>query len=417
MSELPSESHNVSQNVSPNAAGPDRTRGGRGPLLRWFLVVFLLFGALGAYAILQRKSERTVLAQQTEQISVPYVAVIHATPIPSDSQMVLPGALKAYVDSPIYARTNGYLKKWYRDIGSHVKRGEILAEIDTPEVDEQLSQARAELATAQANVTLSRITATRYEGLLKTDSVSQQDVDNAKGDLAAKQAMLQSAQANVKRLEDLESFKRVYAPFSGIITQRNVDPGTLINAGNGGSATKEMFDLAQIDPIRAFVAVPQSFSPSIHIGAKACLTLSEIAGRNFCGKIVRTANTIDPSTRTLLTEVDVPNRNGTLLPGAYAQVHFDVKLPGMRLSLPVNAILFRPEGTVVAVVKSDNRLAMKKITIGRDFGKTVEVLEGIDTTDRIVINPPDSLEQDEMVRISTQAGSSANAPQTQGSKH
>ncbi|MGH9680177.1 MAG: efflux RND transporter periplasmic adaptor subunit, partial [Candidatus Acidiferrales bacterium] len=331
-------------------ADPEGSRGGRGALLRWFFILFVIFGALGAYSVLQRRSERRVLAQQTELMTVPYVAVIHATPITGTSEMVLPGTLKAYVESPIYARTNGYLKAWYRDIGSHVKSGEILAEIDTPEVDQELAQARADLTTAQANLTLSGITATRYQDLLKTDSVSRQDADNAAGDLAAKRAMVQSAEANVKRLEYMESFKRVYAPFSGVITRRNVDPGNLINAGNGGTATSELFDLAQIDPMRVFVNVPQTFSPSLRLGTKACLSLSELAGQSFCGKVVRTANAIDPSTRTLLTEVDVPNPSGALLPGAYAQVHFDVRLPGQWLSLPINALLFRPEGTLVAVV-------------------------------------------------------------------
>jgi RND family efflux transporter MFP subunit len=351
-------------------------------------------------------------------MTVPYISVIHATPINGASEMVLPGTLKAYVESPIYARTDGYLKKWYKDIGGRVKSGEILAEIDTPEVDQQLAQARADLNTAQANVNLSGITATRYQDLLKTDSVSHQDADNANGDLAAKRAMVQSAEANVKRLEDMESFKRVYAPFSGVITARNVDTGTLINAGNGGAATKQMFDLAQIDPIRAYVSVPQSFGPSIHEGAKACLTLSEIVGRNFCGMVVRTANAIDPGTRTLLTEVDVPNPSGTLLPGAYAQVHFDVRLPGQRLSLPINALLFRPEGTMAAVVGPDSRLVMKPITIGRDFGNAVEVLEGIDAADRVVVNPPDSLQQGQQVNVAAQpAENSSGAGQPQGQKN
>lgn len=376
---------------------------GSGALLRWFLIVFVIFAILGIYAVSQRMSEHKALAQQTEQTSVPYVSVIHGTPIDPDSEMVLPGSLKPYVESPIYARTNGYLKKWYKDIGSHVAKGEILAEIDTPEIDQQLAQARAELVTAQANLNLSKLTATRYQDLIKTDSVSRQDLDNANGDFAAKQAMVQSADANVKRLEELESFKRVYAPFTGILTQRNVDPGTLINAGNGGTATKEMFDLAQIDPMRVFVAVPQSYSPSIHSGLKACLTLTELAQKNFCGQVVRTANSIDPGTRTLLTEVDVPNPSGTLLPGAYAEVHFDVKVTAQRLSLPINAILFRPDGSMVAVVGQDNRIELKKITVGRDFGNSLEILQGVDPADRVVINPPDALEQGEQVNVAAQA--------------
>ena len=385
---------------------------GPGPLLRWFLILFFIFAVLGIYAVSQRMSEHKALAQQTEQMAVPYVSVIHATPIDADSEMILPGTLKPDVESPIYARTNGYLKKWYKDIGSHVQKGEILAEIDTPEIDQQLAQARADLVTAQANLSLATLTATRYQDLIKSDSVSRQDLDNANGDLAARRAMAQSADANVKRLEELESFKRVYAPFSGIITRRNVDPGTLINAGNGGAATNEMFDLAQIDPMRVYVSVPQAYSPSVHLGLKACLSLSELAQRNFCGQVVRTANSIDPNTRTLLTEVDVPNPSGTLLPGSYAEVHFDVKVSGQRLSLPINALLFRPDGTMAAVVGSDNRINLKKITVGRDFGNSLEIVDGIAAADRIVVNPPDSLEQNEQVNISPQDASGSAAPRT-----
>jgi RND family efflux transporter MFP subunit len=395
MSEISTDSHHVPEHRA-NSVGENK---GRGPMLRWFSVLLLILLVLGAYVLIQRRAEHQVLAQQTETMAVPFVAVTQAILIAGESEMVLPGSLKAYIESPIYARTNGYLKKWYKDIGSHVNQGDLLAEIDTPEIDQQLLQARADLNTSKANVTLSSVTASRYQDLLKTDSVSKQDVDNANGDFAAKQAMVASAEANVKRLEDLESFKRVYAPFSGVITQRNVDPGTLINAGNGGSATKEMFDLAQIDPLRVFVSVPQSYGPSIHTGLKACLELSEYPERKFCGQVARTANSIDPDTRTLLTEVDVPNPSGTLLPGAYAQVHFDAKLSGQRLSLPINVLLFRPEGTMVAVVNPDGRLNLKKITIGRDLGTSVEVLQGIATEDNIVINPPDALEQNEQVKI------------------
>ena len=406
-----------SQGASHPMDGPVSPSGGGGKLLRWFAVLFLVFLVLGVYAVLQRRTEHRVLAEQTEQMAVPFVSVIRATPIEGDSEMVLPGNLKAFMESPIYARTNGYLKKWYKDIGSRVKDGELLAEIDTPEVDSQLAQARAELTTAQANLTLSGITAARYQDLLKTDSVSKQDADNANGDLAAKRAMVQSAEANVKRLEDMESFKRVYAPFSGVITQRNVDVGNLINAGNGGAATKEMFDLSKIDPMRVFVSVPQSYGPSIREGIRACLSLSEIPGRTFCGRVARTANAIDPGTRTLLTEVDVPNPSGVLLPGAYAQVHFDAKLSGKRLTLPINALLFRPEGTMAAVVGPDRRLNLKKITIGRDFGNTVEVLQGIDPEDAVVVNPPDSLEQGEQVNVTPEnAAGSPNARGAQGSK-
>ncbi len=376
-----------------------------GALLRWFLILAFIFLMLGTYAVLQRRSEHAVLAQQTERMAVPYVSVIHATPINSDSEMVLPGTLKPYVESPLYARTNGYLKKWYKDIGSHVEKGEILAEIDTPEIDQELAQAKAQLVTAQANLSLASVTATRYQDLIKSDSVSRQDLDNANGDLAAKKAMEQSADANVKRLEEMESFKRVYAPFAGVITRRNVDPGTLINAGNAGTASSEMFDLAQIDPMRVYVSVPQTYSPSIRMGLKACLSLSEMAQRTFCGQVVRTANAIDPGTRTLLTEVDVPNPTGALLPGAYAEVHFDIKLTGTHLSLPINALLFRPEGTLAAVLTSDSKIDFRKLTIGRDLGNAVEVLDGITADDRIVVNPPDSLERGQAVNLAMQDSS------------
>lgn len=383
-----------------------------GPLVKWFLVVVAILAVAGAYSLGKRQTAGHVLAQQTDRMTVPYVALVHATQSNGDSELVLPGDIQPYVESPIYARTNGYLKKWYKDIGSHVKKGDLLAEIDTPEVDEQLVQARADLAMAQANAKLANITAQRYEGLLKSDSVSQQDVDNYNGDYAAKEAMVQSAQANVSRLEALESFKRVYAPFSGVITKRNVDPGTLINAGNGGSSTKEMFDLAQTDPLRVFVSAPQTYAPSIHAGMKACLELAEFPGRNFCGKVVRTAGAVDPSTRTLLTEVDVPNPTGVLLDGEYAQVHFDAKLSGERLIVPNNALLFRPQGTMVAVVGPDNRVNLKKLTIGRDLGSNVEVLEGLSPEDAFVINPPDALEQGEQVDVTPQ--NVAGSPATPG---
>jgi RND family efflux transporter MFP subunit len=395
--------------------GSGGPRSGRGRLLGWFGILFVLFLLLGLYNLMQRRSDERVLAQQTERMAVPYVAVIHADPLDEDSQLVLPGSLSAYVQSPIYARTNGYVKKWYKDIGSHVKQGELLASIETPEVDQELAQARADLATAQANLKLAGITAARYQDLLKTDAVSKQEVDNYTSDYAAKQAMVQSAQANVNRLKDLESFKRVYAPFSGVITQRNVDIGNLINAGSAGNA-KEMFDLAQTDPIRVYVNVPQSYAPSMHAGVGACLELMEFPGRKFCGHVVRTAEAIDPSTRTLLTEVDVPNPTGTLLPGAYAQVDFEAKLSGRRLTLPVNALLFRPEGTTVAVVGPDNRILLKQVSIGRDFGNSVEILDGITPQDAIVINPADSLEQGAKVNVTTQNPEGA-LEGSQSSKH
>jgi RND family efflux transporter MFP subunit len=365
------------------------------------VITALLLLAVALYSIVQRRAERRVLAKQTEQMAVPYVSLIHATAVSGDSGLVLPATVEAYVQSPIYARTNGYLKAWYKDIGSRVKKGELLAEIDTPEIDQQLAQARAELATAKANAQLAATTAERYQGLLKSDAVSRQEVDNALGDNAAKQAAVQSAEANVRRLAQLESFKHVYAPFSGVVTRRNVDIGYLINAGSGAGGNREMFDLAQTDPLRVYVSVPQSSSAVVHRGLQACLQLAESPGHNFCGQVVRTADAIDPATRTLLTEVDVPNPAGALMPGAYAEVHFAAESGGKRLTLPINALLFRPQGTLAAVVGSDNRIRLQRLTIGRDFGSSVEVLDGLTMDDAVVVNPPDSLEDGQSVVVKT----------------
>jgi len=315
---------------------PDK-RGSRLFTILFFVVAALLL--LGAMTMFQRRAQYQALAEETETLAIPTVAVIHATTESSDEDLVLPGTMQAYVESPIYARTNGYLKMWYHDIGSRVRQGDLLVDIDTPEVDQQLSQARADLNTAEANANLSKITAARYQELIKTDGVSKQEVDNAVGDLEAKIAIVKSAEANVRRLEDLESFKHVYAPFTGVITRRNVDIGTLINAGNGGAA-QQLFFLSQTDPIRVYLSVPETYAPSIHAGLGAFLELTQYPGRKFEGSVVRTAEAIDTGTRTLLTEVDVPNHKSELLPGGYAQVHLQVKVgrafagPRERLAIP-----------------------------------------------------------------------------------
>src|ERR1700740_1553924 len=327
-----------------------------------FVIVIVLV-VLGAVTLFQRRTQYQALAEETETLAIPTVAVIHAPVESTEEDLVLPGAMQAYVDSPIYARTNGYLKQWYHDIGSYVRQGELLADIDTPEVDQQLSQARADLNTAQATANLAKITAARYRELVKTDGVSKQEVDNAVGDLEAKVAAVNSSEANVRRLEDLESFKHVYAPFGGYITKRNVDTGTLINAGNGG-ASQQLFVLSQIDPIRVYLSVPETYAASIHAGLGAYLELTQYPGQKIEGKVVRTAEAIDLATRTLNTEVDVPNRNGALLPGGYAQVHLEVKVSGARLQVPVNALLFRSEGLRAVVVDGNHKIHLRAITVG-----------------------------------------------------
>jgi RND family efflux transporter MFP subunit len=365
------------------------------PLL---IALVLVLAIVGAFVLFQRKSQYAALAKETEKLAVPTVAVAHPAVEAPEEDLVLPGTMQAYVESPIYARTSGYLKRWYHDIGSHVREGEVLADIETPEVDQQLAQARADLNTAQANANLSKITATRYEELIKTDGVSKQEVDNAVGDFAAKQATAASAQANVRRLEELESFKHVYAPFSGVITRRNVDIGNLINAGNGG-IQQQLFYLAKTDPIRLFVSVPEIYAPSIRRGLSASLELTQYPGRRFQGQVVRTADAIDLSTRTLLTEVDVPNRTAELLPGGYAQVHLAIQVSNVRLAVPVNALLFRSEGLRAVTVGADHRTHLQAIVVGRDYGTTLEILQGLKPEDWIVVNPADSLEENQQVNV------------------
>src|SRR5438034_4249997 len=372
------------------------TSGRRVFTVLFFLVILLVL--FGGFTLFQRRAQYEALAKETETLAIPTVAVIHPATEASREDLVLPGTMQAYVESPIYARTSGYLKKWYHDIGSRVRQGELLADIDTPEVNQQLSQARADLNTAKANAHLSEITATRFTELIKTDGVSKQEVDNANGDLEAKRAIVQSSEANVRRLEDLESFRHIYAPFSGVITRRNVDVGTLINAGNGGSS-QQLFFLAQTDPIRVYVSMPETYAPSIHAGLGAFLQRTQCQGQKFEGKVARAAEAIDTGTRTLLTEVDVPNHNGALLPGGYAQAHLQVKVTGARLAVPVNALLFRSEGLRAVVVDGNHKTHLKPLTIGRDYGTTLEVLQGLDAADWIVLNPADSLDEGQEVRV------------------
>jgi len=376
--------------------GPPPAKGNR--LFTFLIGSVIVLVILGAFTLIQRRTQYHALAEETEARAIPTVAVIHPTAEVAQEDLVLPGTLQAYVESPIYARTNGYLKKWYHDIGSRVPKGELLADIDTPEVDQQLSQARADLNTSQANANLSRITAARYQDLIKTDGVSKQEVDNAVGDYEAKAATVKSSEANVRRLEELESFKHVYAPFSGVITKRNIDTGTLINAGNGG-AQQELFTLAQTDPIRVYVSVPETYSPSVRSGLGAFLELTQYPGQHFQGKVVRTAESIDPNSRTLLTEVDVPNRSAQLFPGGYAQVHLQVKVAASRVQVPVNALLFRAEGLRAVVVDANHKTHLRQLTIGRDFGTTLEVLQGLEPNDWIVVNPADSLDEGQDVRV------------------
>src|SRR6476661_4142161 len=297
--------------------------------------------------------------------------------------------MQAFTDAAIYARTNGYLRKWYVDIGAHVRTGQVLADIDTPDIDQQLEQARADLATAEANARLAQSTAERYRDLIRTDSVSKQDLDNANGSLEAKATAVASAKANVGRLEQLKAFGKITAPFDGVVTARSTDVGALIDSG---SNAKELFHVAAVHRLRVFVNVPEVYSRAARQGMKADLTLSEFPGRSFTGTLARTAQSIDVASRTLLTEIDVENPKHELLPGSYAEVH--LKLPGetATFKLPVNAIIFRTEGVRVAVVGADGKVALQPVTLGRDYGNSLEVVSGITGGEQIIVNAPDAIE-------------------------
>jgi multidrug efflux system membrane fusion protein len=366
--------------------------------VRLALVVLLVLLVAGGFSVARRFTERRALAKETEKLAVPTVAVTRPGAEPASDELMLPAQLQAYVESSIYSRTNGYLLRWHKDIGSHVSKGELLAEIDTPEIDQELMQARAARQQIEAQLQLAKTSTERWNNLRKTDSVSQQEADQQASAYTQAQANLAAADANVRRLEQLESFKHIYAPFSGVITRRNTDVGALISAGSAGQA-KELFDIAQVDPLRVFVSVPQMNAPSIRRGMSAAIELREYPGQKFSGKVVRTADAIDPATRTLLTEIELPNRNGQLLPGAYAQVRFAVPVAITRISVPVNTLLFRAEGPRVAVVGPDSKVHLKAVTIGRDFGTKVEILGGLEADDQIVVNPADSLDEGQQVNV------------------
>lgn len=373
------------------------------------VVALLIVAVVVVAGIVPRRRAAAALNKETHDLAVPTVSVMHPKLGAPQSEIVLPGNIQAFNDSPIYARTNGYLKKWYVDIGARVKANQLLADIETPEVDQQLDQARADLNTAQANYRLSEITNARYAELLKTDSVSKQDADNARGDFQAKQAMVASAQSNMGRLEQLQSFEQIYAPFDGVITARNTDIGHLINSGAGAPAT-ELFHIAAIQQLRVYVNVPQQYSPSAKPGLTADLTLQEMPGRRFKGTLVRTAESIDVASRTLLVEIDVDNRTGELLPGAYAEVHLKVPAGSPALIVPVAALIFRSDGLQIGVVENGNRAALKNVILGHDMGSEVEIVSGLTATDAVIVNPPDSLISGETVRVAAGESGQGSAP-------
>ncbi len=366
-------------------------------LQRFALYALAAAVVVAAWGIFTRIHARAALEAEALAQSVPVVAVV--TPRHSDhaDELVLPGDVQAYIDAPIYARTNGYLKRWYADIGTHVKAGQLLAVIETPEVDAQYRQAKADLATAQANNQLAQTTAARYRELIKTGLVAQQDADNAQGDADAKSAQLESARQNLQRLEELQSFNRITAPFDGIVTARRTDVGALVTAGS--TSGQELFHMSSTRRLRVYVQVPQAYASLIRAGQAAGLTLVERPAHRYPAKVVSTSKAIDPITRTLLTELDADNANEELLPGAYSQVHLQLPAGLQSWRLPSNTLLFRGDGLHVATVDAHDHVQLNAVDVGRDFGTEIEILSGVSAQDRVILNPPDSILAGTLVKV------------------
>lgn len=350
------------------------------------------------WGVMARSADEHHLSQTTKANAELTVNVTHPSVNGSQSEIALPGNTQAFNDTPIYARTNGYLKKFFVDIGQHVSKGQLMAIIETPEVDQQLQVAQADLKSAKADLALAEVTSTRYQNLLKSDSVSKQETDVAIGSAAAKRAAVESAEANVRRLQQMQSFERIYAPFSGVVTARNTDIGDLINAGSGSAQPKDLFRIAATGKLRVFVSVPEVYAPDIHDGQTATLTLDEYPDQQFTGRVARNSNAIDMASRTLNVEVDVDNPQGKLLPGAYAFVHFKLPQQQANLSVPANALLFRSEGLRVAVVRNGH-VHLQPVTIAKDNGSTLQVGAGLQPGDQIILDPPDSLAEGQAVRV------------------
>ena len=377
------------------------------------MIVLLIFAGLAIFGILGRKHHDAVLAKSTQAAAAPTVIALPPTAGAPVDSFVLPGNVTAYTDSPIYARTSGYLTHWYYDIGSHVKKGALLATIATPEVDQQLAQAEADLVTAQANATNAHSQSQRYQGLAQTNAVSQQDAETLRHQADATAAAVRSAQANVQRLRELQSFEKIYAPFDGVITSRSVDIGQLIDSG----ANKELFHMQLLDTLRVYANVPQQYSASVSKGQKIDITFPERPGRTYQGTLVRTAQAIDPSSRTLLVEVDINNRAGQLLPGALAQVHFKTPANASTYIVPVSALIFRSQGMQVATVDRDNTAHLVPVVIGQDDGATVQIVQGLSADDRVIQDPPDSIMEGQKVSPQNPDNPGRSSQSAQGDRH
>jgi RND family efflux transporter MFP subunit len=396
MSQQAEEKKDVGVQTPP----PNDVERSHSPRRRWLslAVALIVVAALLVSGILSRVRARTTLKAETAQVALTAVSVVSPKQAAPAQEIILPGNVQPFITSPVYARTNGYLRKWYVDIGGRVKQGQLLAVIETPEVDQQLQQARSNLLTAQANLELAAITKSRYQGLLKSKAVAQQDVDNAVGTYNANKAIVEADQAAVDQYTALVSFEKVYAPFDGVITARNTDIGDLINSGSGGGVKTDLFHIVQPGKLRVYVNVPEEYSRGTRVGMTADLHLAEFPDRKFQGKLVRTADAINVTTRTLLVEIDVDNPTGTLLSGSYAEVHLAVSSQGSTFLLPVNTLLFRSEGLQVGIVR-DGKVVLSAVTPGHDFGSQIEIVSGLKPDDQVIINPPDSLVTGQQVQI------------------
>jgi RND family efflux transporter MFP subunit len=383
-----------------HATEPLPTGGVPGGIKVVFVVVVLLLAAGVVYRLLGRSEAEHHLETVTASNDILTVNVVNPTPAATAGEISLPGNTQAFDDTPIYARTSGYLKKWFVDIGQHVTKGELMATIETPELDEQLQVAQADLKSAQADLNLANTTSERYQNLLKSDSVSKQETDVAVSGAAAKRAALEAAQANVRRLQQLQSFEKIYAPYSGIVTQRNTDIGDLINSGSSSTSntTKELFHIASVKELRVFVAVPEIYAPSIKNGDQVSLTLDEYPGQTFTGTVARNSNAIDATSRTLNVEVDFDNKAGKLLPGAYVFAHFKLPMSAREYSIPSNALIFRAEGLQVALVR-DGHVHLQRVVIGKDNGRTLEIASGLSPDDQLILDPSDSIAEGGPVRV------------------
>lgn len=382
---------------------------GRVKALVGVAIVLIVAAILVVSGIVPRLRARQMLQEQTHAAAEPVVATVRPKRQSSGEELVLPGSIQAFIDAPIYARTNGYLRRWYFDIGARVKKGQLLAEIESPETDQQLQQAQEELATASANLKLAQITSQRYIELLRTDSVSRQEVDNFTQDALAKKTVVKSAEANVRRLQQLVDFEKIYAPFDGVVTARNTDIGQLIASGPAVTPNRELFHIGAVNKLRVFVNVPQRYSHDMKVGLHPELTLPELPDHRFAGTLVRTADSLDAATRTLLVEVDADNDHGLLLPNAYTEVHFKLGSQAGGLTIPSASLIFRSDGLRVPVVVDGSRVSMRVVKLGRDFGRTIEVLSGLDEKSEVVADPPDSLVDGELVRIAATVRPTAKA--------